>query len=339
MLQTNKNICMKILFTLLLSAITLTSTAQEVVKTIIVEHYTNTYCSICASRNPGFYTNLNNHPEVLHIAYHPSSPYNACPLNQHNISENDARTNFYGVYGGTPRLVVQGNVIPPGDDYSSPTLFDPYENQTTPFQLSTSITQNISLDSLIVTITITKTAPSALDSLDIYSAIVEEELNFTANNGENMHHDVFRKSLVGEQPMRIVLPEIIGDDTVITFKTKFNSEWNWNELKAISILQNDQKQVEQASESMLLDNTVSLNQEASTKIMLYPNPSSGIVLIKSDNNLIERLVVYSITGQEIINKVINKTEFKVDLTNENKGLFLCKIFTKNNVMTRRLIHK
>jgi hypothetical protein len=329
---------MKLFFTLFLSGITLISTAQEVAKTIIVEHYTNTYCSACASRNPGFYTNLDSHPDVLHIAYHPSSPYSACPLSQHNVSENDARTNFYSIYGGTPRLVVQGNVIPPGDDYSSSTIFDPHENQTTPFQLSTSITQNVSLDSVIVSVTITKTAASMLDSLDLYTVIVEESLNFNANNGENVHHDVFRKSLVGEEPMRIELPEVVGDDTTIIFTTKIDSEWTGNELKAISILQDDQKQVEQARESALLNYTASLNEQALfANIKLYPNPSNGTVFIKSDNKMIEHVVIYSVTGQEILNKEINKDELMLDLTHENQGVYICKVYTKNNVITRRLI--
>ena len=330
---------MKLFFTLLLAGITLTSTAQEVAKTIIVEHFTNTYCSVCASRNPGFYTNLDNHPEVLHIAYHPSSPYSACPLSQHNVSENDARTNFYGIYGSTPRLVVQGNVIPPGDDYSSPLLFDPYENQTTPFQLSTSIAQNASLDSVVVSVTITKVAPSVLDSLDLYSSIVEETLNFNASNGENVHHDVFRKSSVGQQPIRIELPELVGEDTVITFKTEIDDEWNGTELKAISILQNEQKQVEQASESMLLAYTTSLTKQTLETVKLYPNPTTGKIFIKTNSELINQVVIYSITGQEIISKSVDGEQTTIDLTNENQGVYICRIYTTNGVITKRLIKK
>lgn len=330
---------MKLFFTLLISGITLTSTAQEVAKTIIVEHYTNTYCSACASRNPGFYTNLNNHPEVLHIAYHPSSPYSACPLSQHNVSENDARTNFYNIYGGTPRLVVQGNVIPPGDDYSSSVLFDPYENQTTPFQLSTSIAQNTSLDSVVVSVTITKTAASVLDSLDLYTAIVEETLNFDASNGENVHHDVFRKSTVGQQPMHIELPELVGEDTVITFKTEIDEEWNGNELKATSILQNNQKQVEQTSESMLLAYTASLTEQSLETVKLYPNPTTEKVFIKMNNEMIDHVVIYSITGQEIIRKSVESEQTTINLSTENQGVYICRIYTSKGIVTKRLIKK
>ncbi len=58
------------------------SNAQN--QSVLVEHFTNTLCSICASRNPGFYQNLQSQQDVLHIAYHPSSPYAACVLNKQN---------------------------------------------------------------------------------------------------------------------------------------------------------------------------------------------------------------------------------------------------------------
>tara|TARA_B110000285_G_C15096412_1_gene602244 strand:+ start:1583 stop:1825 length:243 start_codon:yes stop_codon:yes gene_type:complete len=78
-----------------------------VVKKVLVEHFTYTRCSVCASRNTGFITNLNAQSDVVHISYHPSSPYSNCQFNQYNLQENDDRTKYYGVFGSTPRLVIQ----------------------------------------------------------------------------------------------------------------------------------------------------------------------------------------------------------------------------------------
>nr|MBK9652878.1 hypothetical protein [Bacteroidota bacterium] len=72
-------------------------------KTVLVEHFTNTWCSICASKNPAMYQTLSNYPQVLHIAFHPSSPYPGCVFNVQNMAENDARANYYNAYGGTPK--------------------------------------------------------------------------------------------------------------------------------------------------------------------------------------------------------------------------------------------
>ncbi|HTN16524.1 MAG TPA: hypothetical protein VL092_02510, partial [Chitinophagaceae bacterium] len=69
----------------------------------VVTHFTNTKCSVCASRNPGFHKNTAAHAEVTLLSVHPSSPYAACVLSKQNTVDNDALTKKWGVYGATPR--------------------------------------------------------------------------------------------------------------------------------------------------------------------------------------------------------------------------------------------
>ena len=127
---------MKKIITLTFLALAIIQSLQaQVAKKIIVEHFTNTNCGICGSRNPGFYKNLNNFPEILHLSVHPSSPYASCKLSQQANPDNDARTNYYGIFGGTPRLVVQGTVVSANADYNSPNLFAPYLNTTSPMSI------------------------------------------------------------------------------------------------------------------------------------------------------------------------------------------------------------
>lgn len=330
---------MRALFTFTIIILSTVTLAQEVAKTVIVEHFTNTYCSACASRNPGFYTNLDNHPEVLHVAYHPSSPYSACTLNQHNVIENDARPMYYGVFGGTPRIVVQGEVVTPGADYSSSTIFDPYENQTTAFDMSTSVSQNITLDSVIVSVTIAKTAISSIDSLNIHTVLVEETLNFNANNGENVHHDVFRKSMNGQDPVKIELPINVGTDTTITYKVKIDSEWNGNEMKSVTLLQNDQRQIEQASESEKLNYTAILPEEIINEVIIYPNPlSNGNSLsVSITNDVIKDISVTDIQGRMVFRK-----NFKDQQTVQIKpirltpGIYTISIKTSYDVIMKKI---
>lgn len=70
---------MKKLSVLVLLLSGLTVFAQQVPKKVLVAHFTNTRCSVCASRNPGFFNNLDNqnNGDLIHIAYHPSRPYNS----------------------------------------------------------------------------------------------------------------------------------------------------------------------------------------------------------------------------------------------------------------------
>lgn len=109
---------------------------SQVPGNILVEHFTNTKCSVCASRNPGFQANLNAHPAVKLLSIHPSAPYSTCLLSQQNTADNDARTNYYGVYGGTPRLVINGTVISASVNYGAASVFTPFENLTKSFQIN-----------------------------------------------------------------------------------------------------------------------------------------------------------------------------------------------------------
>jgi hypothetical protein len=330
---------MRTLFTLIIALTTTVTFAQEVARAIIVEHFTNTYCSACASRNPGFYANLDNQPDVLHVAYHPSSPYSDCPLSQHNVSENDARPMYYNVFGGTPRIVVQGEVVPGGDSYSNPVIFDPYENQTTAFDMTASVSQNATLDSVIVAVTITKTANSSIDSLNIHTVLVEETLNFNANNGENVHHDVFRKSLNEEYPVKIRLPVNVGTDTTITYVAEISSEWNGSEVKAVTLLQNDQRQIEQAAESAKLNFIASLTEELSNSIRIYPNPTriGNSLTVSTANGSIQEVMIFNVQGRKVgTQEYKDQQNIEVNTENLTSGIYTLSIITSGGVVTKKV---
>ena len=179
-----------------------TSHAQVVPKTSVVEHFTNTYCSICASRNPGFYSNLANFPQVLHLAYYPSAPYPACPFNQLNKAENDARTNYYGIYGATPRLVVNGTVLPGNANYSSPDILQGTSNATSDYSLRIT-TRRIDATQAEAILHIRKVGTNSLQQLQLFAVLTEDTVHFNANNGESEHYDLFHKSLTGLNPLAI----------------------------------------------------------------------------------------------------------------------------------------
>lgn len=274
---------MKLLFYALLGMAAVTSaSAQPVPKRVVVEHFTNTYCSICASRNPGFYNNLATFPDVLHVAYHPSSPYPSCPLNQANVVENDARTNFYSVYGSTPRLVIQGEVIPANANYSNPTLFSTRQGQTTPFELLLTLSSAPN-NQLNLTAFVIKVDTSSLQNALLYGAICEDTVLFAANNGETVHHDVFRKSAWGNV-QSLNLPTNVGDTVAFSSTFPNNIFTDITNVHVVGILQkSDNYQVIQtaASNHVILTNDVS--DIGKHKIALAPNPATHTLRLMNIN--------------------------------------------------------
>lgn len=220
--------------------------AQPVPRTSVVEHFTNTWCSVCFSRNPGFYNNLVNFPQVLHIAYYPSSPYSGCPFNQLNRVENDARTNFYGVYGGTPRFVFNGVSVPTSTDYTNPSLFQNGLSQTSDYTITVAV-RRVNDTTGNATIVVKKVAPNALTNLMLYAVVAEDTVVFSAKNGENIHYNLFHQSLTGAQPQTLSGLPAVGDSLSRTFS--FAMGRGWGRTRVTAMLQDGAKNGLQAARS------------------------------------------------------------------------------------------
>jgi hypothetical protein len=271
------------------------SYAQQVPLQSIVEHFTNTKCSICASRNPGFYTNLNNHPSVLHLSIHPSSPYSACPLSQQNTIDNDARTNYYGIYGGTPRLVINGTIISNSANYSSASIFTPYLGLTSSFVLKASQIKKGN-DSIETTVKIYKKDTSSLTSASLFMGLVEDSVFVNGGNGETSHFNVLRKSPTTSNGIIITLPLLINDSVTVKKTSYINAFWNQNRIYSLGILQHSStKKVIQTGKTNLLSATSGLQELVSpTSIILTENSDSySFSVFNSNGGMVKTGVINS----------------------------------------------
>ncbi len=286
---------MKKIITLLVVGLTTFAGIAQVEKTIVVEHFTNTVCSTCANANPALFSLLDNYSEVLHISYHPSSPYSSCAFNQHNPIENDARTNYYGIYGATPRVVLQGEVV----GFQVPILnagdIEAQLGQTSDFKMN--ITQEkLENDMVHVSISIKKVSASASQSQKIYAIIAEKEINYAAPNGETLHHEVFRKVLTNQ-----FINLTVGDSVMINTSYTIDNSWDEDELIVTGMVQDvDNKMILQAFESDKLDSSPSFirdNEILSLDGVLYPNPATDVIRISSSvQNQFVKAEFYAMTG-------------------------------------------
>lgn len=274
----------QLLLFLLLCGTFIGAQAQAVAKRIVVEHFTNTRCGICANRNPGFFNNLANHPDVLHLSVHPSSPYPSCVLHQANTTENNARTNYHGVFGGTPRLVVQGTALSSGANYGSAAIFTPYQSQTTPVSMTLWQTKNG--NAIDVSLVIKAEEVNNIGMAKLFLAVAEDTVFYNAPNGESRHYNVFRKTFTGApQGMDVAVPANPGDSIVITASMTAEAAWVFERAFAIAIL-NDaaDRSVIQATASNPSDNTplpvVSTREVNTLPVGLFPNPVKDVLNIQ-----------------------------------------------------------
>lgn len=304
---------MKIAYFFFLTLMSLHGLTQ-VPQKVVVEHFTNSVCGVCASRNPGFYTNLRNQKDVLHITFHPSSPYSSCKFNQFNKVENDDRTNYYGIYGGTPRFVIQGSVVQSGTDINSNSLFANFISMTS--SASIKINQvKFGTDSIKSTIIIKTTDNHSLSNLKLMVALVEDTVFYKSPNGENEHYDVFRKALTSVLGNGFTLPKLKGDSIVLNFSSKSNSAWNFNRIYTMVMLQEETTrkmiQVEASSPKINTSTLGVSNPKLSPHI--FPNPVNEKLEVQLNSGINTKLSIYNVIGKQLFtSQFVNQTVIDFD---------------------------
>ena len=289
----------------------------QVTKKVVVEHFTNSLCSVCASRNPGFYTNLAAQSNVIHLAIHPSSPYSNCLLNKHNVSENDARTNYYGVYGSTPRLVIQGSVISAGANYAAAGMFSPFLGQTSP--VSIKITQfKYAADSIRTRVVIKTESTHNLSNMHLFVALAEDTLFYNSPNGETKHFDVFRKSLTGANGTPIQIAANVGDSVVYSNVSTVSPSWNFARIYSMAVLQNNStKEVIQAQSVSAKSNGVKagINQLNAPRdyFMIAVNENKSITVYQSGNQA-NLFSLYDLSGRLLFQKWMEFSKETIDVS-------------------------
>ena len=306
-----------------------TTYSQSAPKKVVVEHFTNTRCSVCASRNPGFYSALDQNSDVIHVAFHPSSPYSTCLFSTQNKVENDARTNWYGLFGGTPTFAINGspkNI----NEVSNASVYQDFKGKTTPISLSVSI-KPFGSDSIEVNTIIKSVVNHNLSNLQLYVILAEDTVFYNSPNGEKIHRDVFRKSFTGSNPLTIILGNQEGNQYTYSKKIGKNSLWNLKRCYAIAMLHEVNKSMVQAGVSSLFGEIISAIDEelrAQNNLVLYPNPTYDILNISLLNNeVINYLEVFDDFGKIMTKRSINENTTILEFTNLAAGFYIIKCGT------------
>ena len=326
------------LLTILACASFSTGYTQQVPQAIVVEHFTNSHCGVCAGRNPGMFNTLATLPDVIHVAYYPSAPYSGCQINQMAKSENDARTNFYGIYGSTPRIVVQGSPVNPSTNYADANLYTQHRGKLTSFIMNMSAWQS-SATSASISLTIKKVDTSSLTNVKLYGVLVQDTLYFTALNGENYHYNLLRTPIWDASAQSIILPTNVGDSIVMTQTVNINSSWgDASRLYSVAILQQDNKQLIQATRSNKLQHPTNTNNIVGiNNIDIYPNPANDQLTINGLGNTPTTITIINVNGSVISQISSNTATQQIDVAALSKGLYIIKISSKERTITERFI--
>jgi len=309
--------------------LTLSDVLGQVSQKIIVEHFTNTLCVLCSSRNPDFYEVYNNNPDILHVSYYPSSPFRNCQLHQHNTVESDGRTNYYNIYGSTPKFVIQGKN---NTQYAKDDVYEPYQNKLS--DVSISLVQYIDDAGQINAEIIIKNETGAnLANTVLFVGVAETYLRVEgANVREKDNYDVFRKAFTPAEGESINLSETLS----ASYKIDIHPDWDLQQLYVYAIVQNaDAKTVIQAEAAAPgIERMVGINNYQIETTAFYPNPASSFIYSSTNFNEIE---IYNNKGQVVLNTNTNINN-KIDVHQLKKGLYFIKaLTTENSIIVQKFL--
>ena len=84
-------------------------------------------------------------------------------------------------------------------------------------------------------------------------------------------------------------------------------------------------------------NTSGINENnISSKISIYPNPTTGIFTITSTEK-ISSIKITNVIGEEIFTSAINHQTSTIDLSSQSKGIYFIKLFSEKGIETKKII--
>jgi hypothetical protein len=330
----------KLLLVSLFSGAFFASYAQSSVKKYaLIEHFTNTKCGICANRNPAFYS-LIGQPQyaadVHHISVHPSFPYSTCTFHLANPVDNSAWVAQYPDVVGTPRIAINGRLIPGSSQLLRQDTLNKYVGQTSPVEVLVTLTGSGSSRTALVKIKTVGQTPAG--NYNLCAAAVEKTINLTTSNGESVHRDVFRDMLTPVTGVPVSLPAT-GQSSEFTYTFNLAPAWTPSEIYVLAYLrETTSKQVLNSGTN--LDPQTSSSQEIPTQeLVLSPNPAGETSRIAlSADERIRSVLVFSADGSRANTPVsiqLNSAEISVKAL--QPGWYIVSVLTDKGRYSGKMV--
>ena len=322
--------------TLLLCIFTTALYAQGPVKRyVLLEHFTNSVCSVCKSKNPAFYNLVDQYAaDVHHIAYHPPIPYSSCIFYQHNPNENNDRADYYSVFG-TPMVAANGAAAVSVNSLTSAVL-QSYLGQTSPVLVQ--VSENTAGNQRTADIGVTTVGTVPAGSYKLFAAVVEKKVDYTSPIGSTIHRNVFRKMLPNKDG---VTYEPAGPGSTVSYSYTFNIDPAWvaDSIYVVAFIQNT------ADKNVLNSGTkfdpviVSAGETpALQSVQIQPNPAIAEAWVSLPGKQVDRMEIFSFGGHLVRTDFETRYDLvQIPLEGLAPGLYVVKLTGKEGVYVGKLI--
>lgn len=213
---------------------------------VLIEQFSNSSCGPCAAASPTIYNYANNNQQkAVVIAYHTSFPYYNDSMYFDNVTENDARVNYYSV-AGVPNSIIDGNVYNGSTASLNPNLNTSITNRGLVSPRFNITESNLKLVNGQLTGDISFTSidsANANQNLVAYIVVIEKKVlksTFAAspgNNSETEYGYVMRK-MYPNALGTVLSNTILGASEIVNLNWSISRIKNINEIRVVAFVQN-----------------------------------------------------------------------------------------------------
>jgi hypothetical protein len=305
---------------------------------VFIEHFTNTKCSICASRNPAFYNLINQAQytdDIHHVSIHPSVPYNTCAFYLANPTENNAWAATYGIQG-TPRIAINGSLQPGATQLLTAANLQNYLPLTSP--LAVEVSEDGPASERSVSIQVKTVAPlPAGGNYKLYVALVEKTVAAPPppNNGEQVHYDVFRKMLVNGVS---ITPAGTGQSLPFYYEYIVNANWDDDQVYALAFVRNTDTGEVLNSGTRFDATTSSSGAPAPQSVRIAPNPVTQKAFVALEDDQAQSVEIFASSGQRVSLSFDNQgNTLQISTATLARGIYFLKIMGEKGVYTGKFV--
>ncbi len=315
----------------------LSLTAQsQAPRYVFLEHFTNSRCPICASRNPGFYNAIDDYPtQIHHISIHPPVPYSNCVFHLANTQENSAWAGWYNI-SGTPRVALNGALLPAGNPLLPVATLQNALNQTS--NLHVKVEESGSGANRTATVRVYTLGAIPAGNYKLFAAVAEKKINLQTPNGEPVHHDVFRDMLPDMNGQNFT-PAAQGSFAEFTFNYTLAAGWNADEIYVLAFVKNMGTGEVLNSGTKFDPVFTSVQEQVVQNVTIWPNPAAGRALVQMPpQETAESIELFDLSGRSVrASFVQSSATLELALDGFSGGVYLIRITGKNGVYQGKLV--
>ncbi len=296
---------------------------------VILEIGTGTWCTFCPGAAMGADEMVENGHAIGVIEYHGGDDY--------ETSESGSRLdNFYGITG-YPTAWFDGVITHVGGN-STISLYETYLGY---YEQRIDKVSLFTLDAEVVNVGGTS-----------WEVMVDAEMIYPYPGSDVVLQAVLIESHIPENWLnqtevnfvcRDMLPDQYGTDMdfianpsqSITLNLEVPAAYEINNCEVVVFLQdNDTKEILQGTKAGLY---TSIDEpQAVRNIEIFPNPATDKIMIKSTSS-IQQIEMYNQVGQLVKQSNTNASVVNLNVAELDSGIYFVKVFSHDNVITRKLV--